>query len=245
MRNDIMTVLQKELLEIWNMRESRKSFLVALIVPVFILGIQFPMIIGAKWVTSYYSTGLWIFVPFIFISAVIADSFAGERERHTLETLLSTRLPEKTILLGKIGAASIYAIIVTLIIAVVSLVTVNIAHPGNGLLIFSPYVMIFGVTGAVLTATTGANIGALVSLRASTVRQAQQSLGIGIMVIVFTPAIVSFLVPKDTTKHFFGNLDKIDPMPVALLAYSAIVVLDILLFLIASWKFKRNKMNLD
>ena len=36
---------------------------------------------------------------------MIADGIPGERERHTLETLLASRLSDRSILLGKVMAA--------------------------------------------------------------------------------------------------------------------------------------------
>ena len=38
----------------------------------------------------------------MMVSSLVADSFAGERERHTLETLLASRLPDRAILAGKL-----------------------------------------------------------------------------------------------------------------------------------------------
>ena len=51
-----------------------------------------------------------------------------ERERHTLETLLSTRLSDHTILLGKIGATVSYAWGMTQIVLLIALVPVNIMN---------------------------------------------------------------------------------------------------------------------
>jgi ABC-2 type transport system permease protein len=45
-----------------------------------------------------------LLLPYIILQTVIADSFAGERERHTLETLLASRLSDRAILFGKVGA---------------------------------------------------------------------------------------------------------------------------------------------
>ena len=40
-----------------------------------------------------------------FIGPEVPDPLPRERERHTLETLLASRLSDRAILLGKIGAA--------------------------------------------------------------------------------------------------------------------------------------------
>ena len=63
----------------------------------------------------------------------VADSFAGERERHTLETLLASRLPDRAILFGKVLAAVGYGWVLVMLMLVLSLVTVNltVATPGS------------------------------------------------------------------------------------------------------------------
>ena len=43
------------------------------------------------------------------IISFIGDAIAGERERHTLETLLASRMPDRAILLGKVIAIVLYA----------------------------------------------------------------------------------------------------------------------------------------
>src|SRR5688572_23211819 len=48
--------------------------------------------------------GIATFMGFIAPMATVVDSFAGERERHTLETLLATPLSDRAILGGKVLA---------------------------------------------------------------------------------------------------------------------------------------------
>ena len=62
---------------------------------------------------------------------MIPESFAGERERHTLGTLLASRLPDHAILLGKVAVAVGYAWVMTLMLLLVSLVVVNVT-PWDG-----------------------------------------------------------------------------------------------------------------
>ncbi len=65
------------------------------------------------------------------------DSFAGERERHTLETLLASRLPDHAILSGKLLVCVLYSFIMTIIFIVLCLAVVNIAY-WNGQLLMYP-----------------------------------------------------------------------------------------------------------
>ena len=124
-----------------------------------------------------------LFLPIILILSVGADTFAGERERHTLETLLASRLPDQAIFFGKLIAITIFGWGQSLVAALVALLVVDIAHGGLTLYPVSSVVaiIIFGL----LVALVGSATAALVSLRAATVRQAQQMLSIGMVVIVF------------------------------------------------------------
>ena len=70
-----------------------------------VFGVFLPLQNGASWVTSPITMVYWAWMPLMLVTGVIADSFAGERERHTLETLLASRLPDRAILLGKVAAA--------------------------------------------------------------------------------------------------------------------------------------------
>ncbi|MFC1552278.1 ABC transporter permease [Candidatus Latescibacterota bacterium] len=242
---DIRTVMWKEFKEIFNMRGSKIASVFAMIVPAFLFGVIFPMQFAEQWTESPLSLIVWIIVPFILISALIADSFAGERERHTLETLLSSRLSEKSILLGKICAVMVYALTITAAIFIVGLITVNAANPGGGLLLFSPKIVLAGVLTGLVTASFSANFGVLVSLRAATVRQAQQTLGLAMFVLFFSPSLIIQFVPEsylDRLEDLFRAFDMnvtIGAVVIVLLAADAV------LFLWALARFRRDKMLFD
>ena len=70
------------------------------------------------------------------ITAVIADSFAGERERHTLETLLASRLSDHSILFGKIAASMAYGWLISLSCILAGAITVNIVNWHGQIFIF-------------------------------------------------------------------------------------------------------------
>ena len=59
---------------------------------------------------------------------MIADSFAGERERHTLETLLASRLSDRAILFGKIAACIAYGWLMAMLCVLVGTITENVSH---------------------------------------------------------------------------------------------------------------------
>jgi len=47
------------------------------------------------------------FLPLALAGVMSIDTFAGERERQTLETLLASRLPDRAIILGKVAAVTL------------------------------------------------------------------------------------------------------------------------------------------
>jgi len=245
MLNDIWTVVRKETREIINMRDSRRGTFLAILIPAFILGIQFPLQFGENWAESPMSLMTWVMVPIIFVSTIIADSFAGERERHTLDTLLSTRLSEKAILLGKISAAILYALSVTLFVVLLGFVTAVIAHGKGSILMFSPLRALTGAALGFLAGSITANAGTLVSLRASTVKQAQQTLGIAMMFVFFSPTIIVMTVPKSTLKSLKVYLGAFDLKMLVILVIAVLVAVDGALLLWAMARFKRNRMMVE
>ena len=74
---------------------------------------------GASWKT------VWIiaYMANVIALSVVPDSFAGERERHTLEKLLASRLADRSILLGKYAAAILYSLVFAVIVLALGIVT--------------------------------------------------------------------------------------------------------------------------
>ncbi len=68
---------------------------------------------------------LFLMQPVMLTSALAADSFAGERERKTLDYLLSTPVTSAELMAGKVLAAWIPAVVVAIAGAIPYMVTVN------------------------------------------------------------------------------------------------------------------------
>ena len=108
MRNDVGTVVWKEWMElIARSTQSRSDTLKTIGVVAVILGI-------VVWRSSFLVQNLGVltvpsFILLQLLGGLMVDSFAGERERHTLETLLATRLSDLSILVGKITAGVVLA----------------------------------------------------------------------------------------------------------------------------------------
>ena len=100
MTEDILTVMWKESKGLLRYNTNRWKSILTLITPIALFGIIFPIQFREEWLTSNWSLAVAVVTPMLLIASTISESFAGERERHTLETLLASRLPDQAILLG-------------------------------------------------------------------------------------------------------------------------------------------------
>ena len=108
MLTDIFTILWKESREFLQ-GASRGSTIGRLVFPVALAGIFLPWRAGRAYVTGPAALfGLIWMLPMVAASLTV-DSVAGERERHTLESLLATRISDQAVLLGKLAASVVYA----------------------------------------------------------------------------------------------------------------------------------------
>src|SRR5678816_1960154 len=105
MMRDLRTVIWKEWREFRDQLFKLKRGGLSALVIVVLLGLITPLQLGPSWIASPLMLFYWPFLAGSMVSTLIADAVAGERERHTLETLLATRLPDASILLGKMLAA--------------------------------------------------------------------------------------------------------------------------------------------
>jgi len=241
---DILTVARKELREMFVQGDPRGRSKMSLILLVVIFGIVLPLENGRDWVRSPISIMAWGWMPFLWVSGIVADSFAGERERHTLESLLSTRLSDRAILFGKLLAALLYGSILTWIILLVSLITVNIAYGHGELLLFSLPLSIGAISFSVLVSGLAASIGVLVSLRAGSVRQAQQLMSIG-MLVLFIPLMFVQFLPSSMRTSLIRDADKVDPSQALVWVAVGLILLDGILTAIGMHLFQRSKLILD
>jgi ABC-2 type transport system permease protein len=182
--DDIRTVIWKEFKEFIS-QGGRGRMAKVTMGMAFLPGVLLPLQFGRAWVDSSIALITLLLVPFIVV-AIVADSIAGERERHTLETLLASRLSDRAILVGKIGAATAYVMAHLSVFVFPSLIIVNLAFVRDGLLLYPPAVWIGIFLVGPLLAVLTSSVGVLVSMRAATVRQAQMVL----MTIMF----LSFLI---------------------------------------------------
>jgi ABC-2 type transport system permease protein len=244
MFRDMRTVVWKELKEILGQRGRLKGGKMGMLIFLVVFGAVLPIQNGPDWIRSPLVMIYWAWVPFLLASGVVADSFAGERERHTLETLLASRLPDRAILAGKIGAAVAYAWGLALACVLLGAVAVNIAH-GKGRLLFYSAPIAAGIVGLTfLVALLASGLGVLVSLRAATVRQAQQAFSVAFL-LMFIPLFVLPMLPAALKAKLFAALSGLDATLAAVAVIALLAVADAVILAAADARFRRSRLILD
>ncbi len=234
----------KEWRELLFSRGNLRAILLSLLPSVLIFGIVLPAQVGRVWVESPLSIILWGWLAMLPVTAIIADAFAGERERHTLETLLASPLSEQAILFGKVGAAVGYGWLLALIMLVVALITVNFVD-GNSILLYPVDVAFGGGILGLLTATLSASIGVLVSLRAATVKQAAQQLVFASIALTWLPLFGLSLLPSQFQESLIVSAKTGSNTAIFLSASAVLIGLDFGLLMLAMARFKRSLLISD
>jgi ABC-2 type transport system permease protein len=204
------------------------------------IGWQLDPDFGRSWLTVLLTT----FLSIMFVTTVIPDSFAGERERHTLETLLASRLSDRAILLGKVAAAVSYGWAIAMAVLPLGIVAANLIHAGEGLPWFDPEVVAVAVVLSLLVGLLIAGIGVQLSLYAPTVRQAHQRLGFVMVAIFLTPAVVIPTVPAAWWERIDHWLQGVQVVRVAAIGFAALALVGVVLLLVAMHRFQRARLIL-
>jgi ABC-2 type transport system permease protein len=245
MITDIGTIIWKEWKEIFLQRGSRRSSFLSLAVIIGMVGVFFPLQAGREWLTSPTGLITWAWLPLFLVMGVVADAFAGERERHTLETLLASRLPDRAILFGKIGAAVLYGWSITVVSVLLGAITVNVTSRTGRLLFYPASLFAAILILSLLTSLLMAGIGVLVSLSSATTRVAYQKMSLAFMAVWFVPFIALSLIPRRVLIGLTQSLPVLNIQQLGIGAVIVLVILDIIFILAAMNRFRRSRLILD
>jgi ABC-2 type transport system permease protein len=245
MAHDILTVAWKEWLEFRDQLLRLKRGGISALIVLLMLGIVTPLQMGPLWLTSPLMLAYWPLLSSGMVSTLIADAFAGERERHTLETLLASRLSDTSILLGKVLAAILYGLIFTSANILVGVITLTIAHAGEGIQAPPAVHVGYMLVLVTLACSTLAGIGVFISLRAATVRQAQQTLGIIMMVLFIGPVLFIQFLDSEGRLSLAARLTSMGTGRLVGWASGVLLAASVILIVMAMARFKRGKLTLD
>ena len=246
MVEDILTVMWKEYKGLLRSSGSRWKSIAILVTPIALFGVIFPIQFQEDWLAGYWSLAVAVVTPIMLIATTISESFAGERERHTLETLLASRLPDRAILLGKLFASLLFGWGMTLFLLVVSLVTVNVFGGRGQFRFYQPAIFWLDIVSSMLVSGLVSSLGILISLRAPTVQNAAQTIMLALfMPLLLLQAVVFLLpsfVPVDQTKDWLAQLDFGTIIAILLIV---LVAANVGLFLGTLARFKRSNLILS
>lgn len=244
MLNDIFTVIEKEIKELLFQRGQGRTSLVRLLVFVGVFGILLPLQNGIESLQSPASLAFWAWIPYLLVSGVTADTFAGERERHTLETLLASRLSDRAILFGKLGAVVLYGWGITVATVLINLLTINLVYWQGTLTLYPPALFAVILAVSLLISVFAAGLGIAISLRAATARAAQQTLSI-IMFVLLIPLFALSFVPQEILAGLFLFLNGLNPSQLVIGILILLLAFDAGLMAYALSQFRREKLITD
>lgn len=215
---------------------------VTMVMFVLLLGVVLPWRVGAAWLSAPWVAVVWAWLPVFLVTSVTADTFAGERERGTLEPLLATRLPDGPILYGKVLATVAYVGTATVVALPLGVLTVNLTGS-------YPDPVLLGATEALglallslVAALFGAAAGVLLSLRASSVREAQQSLSVVILLLSLAPLLGLPALPESWRGWLVGVLMQGGVTSLVPPLAGGLVAMAVVLLLLARLRFTRERL---
>jgi ABC-2 type transport system permease protein len=182
-------------------------------------------------ISLYLFAPVFLIIPIMASSVIASDSFAGEKERRTIEALLATPLSDSEMLLGKMLVSFAPATIITaasflIYSAVVDSLTIGIFN-GRLLLPNSTWLLlIFGLAPALAFADIGLTV--IISARVKGVKEAQQ-----ISALLLVPLVAAVLGQA-------SGAMTLDPSLLAVLTV-LLALIDVGIFLASVKAFGRDK----
>ncbi len=245
MFTDIYNIIRKEWKEMFLQRGGggMRGGLLGQLLILALLGVFVPLQVGSAILTQPTLALVWLWLPVMLTMNMVAESFAGERERHTLETLLASRLSDRVILLGKMTASILYGFSIGLLAMLLAAVTVNIASPApeRGIQFYPTANFIWLLVVILLVNALMSALGVLVSLRAKTVRQAYQQLSVGLILLFVVPIFSLQFIPS-LREALDKAMTSLNPQQVGLILIVVLLILDAARTGAAMARFQRNKL---
>lgn len=135
---------------------------------------------------GYLFAPFFLIMPLMFSTVIAAESFAGERERKTIEALLYTPATDAELFTGKVLAGFIPAVLITLVSFIGYTIVLNAAaYPVMGRLWFplpSWYPLVLWISPAI--SLLGIAFTVLISVKTQTFMGAYQTSGSLVLVVL-------------------------------------------------------------
>lgn len=149
----------------------------------------------------YFFAPFFLIIPLMASSVISSDSFAGEKERKTIEALLATPITDGELFFGKMLVSFIPSMIVTIVSFAIYTAVFDIIAYGlfNGMLLLPTIdwiLLIFGLAPTVALASIGLTV--MISAKVKGFREAQQ-----ISVVLLIP-VLALVFGQVTGAIIFG-----------------------------------------
>jgi ABC-2 type transport system permease protein len=235
--SDIWTMIWKETKD--SVLQGSRTAAIRPLLAIGILGLLLPWQLGQSWLAlSPAALLLILYMPFLFTSMSVGDAIAGERERHTLETLLASRISDRAILLGKILVTVGTAWGMALVSLLFGMIAANLANGQGRWVLYGSFVLLVeALVLSLLTSLLATSAGVLISLRAATVRQAQQTLALSAVVLLGALILATRAVPAQVLLAPATSSPQL-----WLVVMAALVILDAILLGATFVSFQRSRL---
>ena len=244
--NDIMTIVGKELKEFWKARGSLRSRLISFAPLLLVFGIYLPLQQREIWTAAPAVSGIWfMMLPLVLAGGTAADSFAGERERHTLETLLATRLSDRDIFVGKVLATVIYCAGIVWSSALLGLIALNVTKGARPFFMYSPSVLALITVGTILISLLMTGVGVLVSLKAASVRAAAQIFSVITLALFMGGPLLLQALPESAKEAVARIFSTGSLTTLGIAAGLVILVADVIVLALGVARFQRTRLILE
>ncbi len=238
---DILTIMRKEWREILNASGSgsstRTNVAVGTAMLIFCVGLAVLMpsdVIAHPAVLSVTT------IPYIIILAAVVDSFPGERERHTLETLLASAIPDEALLLGKILASVVWSWVFVLLILAAVLIGANVKNYPT---MYPPSTLVAALIATPLSLVLFSTAGVLVCMKLPTVRAAQPRVTAMFMGVFILAVILGKVMPEEWRQQAKTMISNESSRLYAFATQTVIlVVLNLILLVFAMMRFRRSRL---
>ncbi len=178
-----------------------------------------------------------VVLPVALAGTVISDVFAGERERGTLETLLATPLSDRALFVGKVLSRVVYAWVGAMMVFAAGIITLWATKHH---IRFSTGLFALPVLAAPLVAFPVADIGAIISIRAKSVRSAHQIVNYSLLAFIIGVGTLFFVVVPQARQN--AVLHALERTP--LLVLLCLLLVDCLCLSVSLRAFRRSRLIL-
>lgn len=143
---------------------------------------------------------IFLTMPIITATVIAADSFSGEKERRTAESLLTSPASNMELLIGKILASLIPAVILTIAVFVIYAGITNYMTASEFGAVIFPNGMWYAMLGnSPFLALTTIGMVVLISSRVKDIKEAQQISSVLVLPILIVPFVSVFNIAKVDT----------------------------------------------